>query len=129
MDAHWVHQRAGYRCRHGYRSTTSRPLDAPENIYLREDEILQRITARISLGVEPHAKPRSTQEVINFLRANDMLNARQLDRLIALPPVRPVTNSGKLGLTWHSHDKNSEPTVVVEINPGQNCRLQRHGQF
>lgn len=73
MDAHWVHQRAGYRCRHGYRSTTSRPLDAPESIYLREDEILQRITARISLGVEPHAKPRSTQEVINFLRANDML--------------------------------------------------------
>jgi hypothetical protein len=33
MDAHWVHQRAGYRCRHGYRSTTSRPSGAPENLY------------------------------------------------------------------------------------------------
>jgi site-specific DNA recombinase len=69
MDAHWVHQRAGYRCRHGYRSTTSRPSDAPENIYLREDEILRRI----ALGVEPQAGLGSTQEVINFLRSNDMV--------------------------------------------------------
>jgi site-specific DNA recombinase len=69
MDAHWVHQRAGYRCRHGYRSTTSRPPDAPENIYLREDEILRRI----ALGVEPQARLGSTKEVINFLRSNDMV--------------------------------------------------------
>jgi DNA invertase Pin-like site-specific DNA recombinase len=73
MDAHWVHQRAGYRCRHGYRSTTSRPSDAPENIYLREDEILRRITARIVLGVEPQAGLGSTQEVISFLRSNNMV--------------------------------------------------------
>jgi site-specific DNA recombinase len=69
MDAHWVHQRAGYRCRHGYRSTASRPSDAPENIYLREDEILRRI----ALGVEHQAGLGSTQEVINFLRSNDMV--------------------------------------------------------
>ena len=69
MDAHWVHQRAGYRCRHGYRSTTSRPSDAPESLYLREDDILRRITARIAFEVEL----RSTQEVISFLRSNDMV--------------------------------------------------------
>jgi site-specific DNA recombinase len=69
MDAHWVHQRAGYRCRHGYRSTASRPSDAPENIYIREDEILRRI----ALGVEPQAGLGSAQEVINSLRSNAMV--------------------------------------------------------
>jgi site-specific DNA recombinase len=73
MDAHWVHQRAGYRCRHGYRSTRSRPSGAPENIYLREDDVLRRITATISVGVEARAGLGSTQEVINFLRSNDMV--------------------------------------------------------
>ena len=69
MDVHWVHQRAAYRCRHGYRSTISRPSGAPENVYLREDQILRRIT----LGVEPYAGPGSIQEVADFLRSNDMV--------------------------------------------------------
>jgi hypothetical protein len=62
----WVHQRASYRCRHGYRSTTSRPSDAPENFYLREDEILRVIAPE----VENHGCLGSTQEVIVFLRVN-----------------------------------------------------------
>lgn len=40
MDAHWVHGRAGYRCRHGYTSAVSRTADAPRNLYLREDDLL-----------------------------------------------------------------------------------------
>lgn len=69
MDAHWVHQRAGYRCRHGYRSTTSRPVGAPESIYLREDEILRRIAP----GVEYRDGLGPVQEVIDTLRSNSMV--------------------------------------------------------
>jgi hypothetical protein len=41
MDAHWVHGRAGYRCRHGYSSAAPRPADAPRNVYVREDRLLE----------------------------------------------------------------------------------------
>jgi DNA invertase Pin-like site-specific DNA recombinase len=41
MDAHWVHGRAGYRCRHGYSSAAPRPADAPRNVYMREDRLLE----------------------------------------------------------------------------------------
>jgi hypothetical protein len=43
MDAHWVHGRAGYRCRHGYSSAVPRPGDAPRNLYLREDHVLEAL--------------------------------------------------------------------------------------
>ena len=39
MDAHWVHGRAGYRCRHGYTTATLRPDQAPRNVYVREDRL------------------------------------------------------------------------------------------
>lgn len=39
MDAHWVHGRAGYRCRHGYATATPRPAEAPRNVYVREDHL------------------------------------------------------------------------------------------
>jgi recombinase-like zinc beta ribbon protein len=41
MDAHWVHGRPGYRCRHGYSSAVPRPSDAPRNVYVREDRLLE----------------------------------------------------------------------------------------
>jgi Recombinase/Recombinase zinc beta ribbon domain len=41
MDAHWVHGRPGYRCRHGYSSAMPRPADAPRNVYVREDRLLE----------------------------------------------------------------------------------------
>lgn len=69
MDPHWVHERAGYRCRHGYRSTTSRPVGAPENVYLREDHILHRL----ALGSDPQVGLGSIQEIAEFLRCNDMV--------------------------------------------------------
>ena len=40
MDGHWVHGRAGYRCRHGYTSCTPRSGGAVRNLYLREDHLL-----------------------------------------------------------------------------------------
>lgn len=43
MDSHWVHGRAGYRCRHGVTSASKRPADAPKWLYWREDRLLERV--------------------------------------------------------------------------------------
>jgi hypothetical protein len=43
MDAHWVHGRPGYRCRHGYGTATPRPSDAPRNVYAREEHLLETV--------------------------------------------------------------------------------------
>ncbi|MEU4744757.1 recombinase family protein [Actinosynnema sp. NPDC023658] len=43
MDAHWVHGRPGYRCRHGYSSARPCPADGARPLYWREDRLLERI--------------------------------------------------------------------------------------
>ena len=43
MDAHWINNRPGYRCRHGHRSSRPSLGGAPGNLYLREDELLERL--------------------------------------------------------------------------------------
>ncbi|MBE1461368.1 recombinase family protein [Kibdelosporangium phytohabitans] len=48
MDAHRVHGRPGYRCRHGHRSSRTRPADAPSNLYRREDQLTVAIVDRLS---------------------------------------------------------------------------------
>jgi hypothetical protein len=40
MDAHWVNNRPGYRCRHGHTSARTRPPGLPKNTYTREDHLL-----------------------------------------------------------------------------------------
>ncbi|MGO1050868.1 recombinase family protein [Crossiella sp. CA198] len=44
MDAHWVHDRPGYRCRHGYTSGTPRPVGAARNIYVRENLLVEALS-------------------------------------------------------------------------------------
>lgn len=54
MDAHWVHGRAGYRCRHGYTTATPRPDQAPRNVYVREDHLRKALPGLLSRqGFEP----------------------------------------------------------------------------
>ncbi|WP_407691362.1 zinc ribbon domain-containing protein [Saccharopolyspora mangrovi] len=54
MDAHWVHRRAGYRCRHGYTTATPRPDQAPRNVYVREDHLRDALPGLLSQqGWEP----------------------------------------------------------------------------
>jgi DNA invertase Pin-like site-specific DNA recombinase len=43
MDSHWVHGRAGYRCRHGYSSARPRSSARPKSVYVREDVLLSRL--------------------------------------------------------------------------------------
>ncbi|WP_026414117.1 zinc ribbon domain-containing protein [Actinomadura oligospora] len=40
MDAHWVNDHPGYRCRHGHNSAKPRPSHRPRNLYIREDRML-----------------------------------------------------------------------------------------
>ncbi|NGY65322.1 recombinase family protein [Lentzea sp. NEAU-D13] len=43
MDGHWVHGRAGYRCRHGFTSVKRRSDGVPRNLYVREDHLLEAL--------------------------------------------------------------------------------------
>jgi transposase len=46
-DAHWVHGRPGYRCRHG-RTSASAPIPGrPKPLYLREDILLARVAMHL----------------------------------------------------------------------------------
>ena len=73
MDSHWVHERAGYRCRHGHRSTASRPVDVPHNLYVREDAMLRGLAVRITLDDRDAAGATSPQDALEFLRSNAMV--------------------------------------------------------
>lgn len=73
MDSHWVHERAGYRCRHGQRSTRSRSANAPDNLYVREDVMFRGLAASITLDDGDAAGTTSPQDAIEFLRSNAMV--------------------------------------------------------
>lgn len=50
MDPHWVHGRAGYRCRHGYSSARARSSVQLKSVYVREDILLNQL---VELWAEP----------------------------------------------------------------------------
>lgn len=61
MEAHWVHGRPGYRCRHGYSTATPRPKDGPRNVDVREEHLLQ--TAARLLPADRPEGDRSLREI------------------------------------------------------------------
>jgi hypothetical protein len=69
LDSHWVNDRPGYRCRHGYNS--ARPAtDHPDRervIYVREDELLQDLASTLRQGNGQRPTP---DEVPALLREN-----------------------------------------------------------
>jgi site-specific DNA recombinase len=73
LDSHWVHGRAGYRCRHGYASSKPRRLNEVKNVHVREDVLLEELMARLSPtegGREPDAAPSAVDRMISELRAS-----------------------------------------------------------
>ncbi|SFP00368.1 Recombinase zinc beta ribbon domain-containing protein [Saccharopolyspora antimicrobica] len=47
FDSHWVHNRPGYRCRHGHTSArTQTPI--PKSTYVREDHLLDGLRVRLN---------------------------------------------------------------------------------
>jgi site-specific DNA recombinase len=49
MDAHWVNNRAGYRCRHGHTNAQRASLDRAKNLYVHEDHILASLPALLAV--------------------------------------------------------------------------------
>lgn len=49
MDAHWVNNRAGYRCRHGHTSAQRAVPERAKNLYIREDHILANLPAQLAV--------------------------------------------------------------------------------
>jgi hypothetical protein len=47
MDSHWVHGRAGYRCRHGHSSSRPRAADGPRYVYVREDLLVRELVGQL----------------------------------------------------------------------------------
>lgn len=69
MDAHWVHGRPGYRCRHGYTSAKPRPTSAPANVYHREDHLLHALCDLLAGDPDTGEVARpTTQELVGILR-------------------------------------------------------------
>jgi site-specific DNA recombinase len=46
-DAHWLHGRPGYRCRHGRTSANPSVEGRPKPLYLREDELLTAVARQL----------------------------------------------------------------------------------
>ena len=64
MDAHWVNNRAGYRCRHGHSSARRATPDRPRNLYVREDTLLAALVQHARVDPDDAAR---------YLRSRDMV--------------------------------------------------------
>jgi hypothetical protein len=73
LDSHWVHGRAGYRCRHGHSSARPRRSDAAKNIYVREDVLLRELASRLlpdrTAAAEDGVAAGDVADVADSLRA------------------------------------------------------------
>jgi len=49
MDAHWVNERAGYRCRHGHNSARRTIAERPRNLYVREDTLIAELIQHVAV--------------------------------------------------------------------------------
>ncbi|HEU5469080.1 MAG TPA: recombinase family protein [Actinophytocola sp.] len=74
MDSHWVHDRPGYRCRHGHTSAKPTTADKPKTLYLREDVICARIAQSYPHLTTPgqSTKP-DPAELAHALRERDIM--------------------------------------------------------
>jgi DNA invertase Pin-like site-specific DNA recombinase len=97
LDSHWVNDRPGYRCRHGYTSA-SPSTDRPRRhrvIYVREDELLQDLASTLR---HESGNPVRPDEVPTRLREGSIVvifshTARQLSS-VGPTPDRPPSPMG-----------------------------------
>lgn len=118
MDGHWVHGRAGYRCRHGYSTSTPRPASAPRNVYVREDHLAAELPCMLTAG---GADPPASVKGMADLRRHGWevvcgRHERRLRRSPSEADPTPCTVEGQtaLDLVWtmpeRTADLTSEPT-------------------
>jgi hypothetical protein len=74
MDSHWVHERPSHRCRHGYSSTSAKPTSRPKILYVREDQLLDRIRHNDQAHrLHPRLRAADPNTVAECLRHNNMI--------------------------------------------------------
>ena len=93
MDAHWVHGRPGYRCRHGYTRATPRPDHAPRNVYVREDHLRETVAGLLHqdgqlgdhgpLDVGEHLRRRGLELICG--RESRELHPAAARKIVSLP--------------------------------------------
>jgi site-specific DNA recombinase len=94
MDSHWVHGRPGYRCRHGYTSSTASPR--PKILYIREDHLQDHI--RHDRGLHRHhpaLRSPDPEKLASYLRTNNMIivcdhHTWTIESETAIQPLTPA---------------------------------------
>jgi hypothetical protein len=72
LDSHWVHGRAGYRCRHGRNSARPPALDEPKIVYVREDLLIRELLSRL-LPDQDETKHSNAAGMVAELRSAGIL--------------------------------------------------------
>ncbi|MFS8097383.1 recombinase family protein [Lentzea alba] len=108
MDSHWVHDRPGYRCRHGYNSASGRPPHAPRVAYVREDLLLEVLRSVV--------QPDGGDELVEWLRRRGLEivdkpggpKVRKAERRRTVLPASAVT-ALTLPLEWEVDRSTDRP--------------------
>jgi hypothetical protein len=66
MDAHWVNDRAGYRCRHGHNSARRTIAERQRNLYVREDTLIAELIQHVAVD-------GGELDAVAYLRSRDMV--------------------------------------------------------
>ncbi|NGY65335.1 recombinase family protein [Lentzea sp. NEAU-D13] len=115
MDGHWVHGRAGYRCRHGFTSVKRRSDGAPRNLYVREDHLLEALPHLLVRTAGP-VQEGVGKELVDQVR-EQRLQIHYNDRRLEIRPapltmktVEPARRSVQptLELEWCADEKVAE---------------------
>ncbi|MFD4668471.1 recombinase family protein [Lentzea sp. NPDC058450] len=86
MDGHWVHGRAGYRCRHGFTSAKRRSDGAPRNLYVREDHLLRALPYLLERAAGP-VEEGAGEELADHVR-EQRLQIHYDDRCLEIRPAQ-----------------------------------------
>jgi hypothetical protein len=103
MDAHWVHGRPGYRCRHGRTSGTRRSEDRVRNVYVREDHLLDVLPGLLAPEAPATGDPPSTARHLRDHGLEIVCGYDRREVRAATPQrgVSPVNEPGQLSMDLH----------------------------
>jgi hypothetical protein len=134
MDAHWVHDRPAYWCRHGYTSATPRPADAPRNVYLREDQLLDAIPALLADVSDTPAGAaggRAQSDPVECLLRNRGLQIacthqrQELRRARKAADSLPARGQTTPALDWNPHADEQQPRPDIYTRQTGNSASDR----
>jgi hypothetical protein len=126
MDAHWVHGRPGYRCRHGYTTATPRPSHAPRNVYAREDHLLETVVGLLQQdGQHDDHEPGDVGKCLRH-RGLELVcghESRELRPAAELRTVSLPVASGQmtLELEGNLHTSEASGLQVAAVEEQQSC--------